>query len=276
MEREKRIYPVGRNKIRAVNICLLAFAALIVLNGLISKNAGNGFAVETIPQATKVPLNDAFDETMTETVLEIPGQSWFALQVGVFESEESAQEASSVFQKRGAAGYLWQDGRFRVLAAAYPNREDAQIVREQIRDSHGIESYLYTITFPTLRLKLTGMQGQIEILQAAFAHADDLAKQIQNLSIRMDRQEISVPEAKEEISALNTQMQLVTLRLQQRFQAPMPSAVQALIECFQNYELFSQTVEGNESAAALGMKLKYQLFETLKHIQKTTHTLNHT
>ena len=275
MERERRTYPVSRNSSRAAGRIMLALAALIIISGLFSRNGGSGFSFERLPEQTAIPLNETFDETITETILEIPAQCWHALQVGVFENEKSANEAAMVFQKRGAAGYLWLDGRYRVLAAAYPDREDAQLVREQLREAHNIDSYLYTIDFPTLSIRLNGMQGQIEILQAAFEHAGDLAKQIQNLSVRMDRQELSVREAIEVLSAADTQMQLVALRLTQRFSPPVPETVQALIACFEDYGRFAQSLNDNESAAAMGMKLKYQHFVTLKHIQSVYQTLNH-
>ena len=114
----------------------------------------------------------------------------------------------------------------------------------------------------------------MEILQAAFAHADDLAHQLQMLSIQLDRQELSVSEAAERLNALDTQMELVTRRLKQRFSVPAPSVVQALTECLKDYSRFAGTVSPQESAASLGMKLKYQLFGTLEHIQNVYRLLN--
>lgn len=274
MERQRRIYPGSYSRIASA--VMLAAAVLVVISGLFSGERADGFSLSKMPQQTAVPLDEAFDETMTEAIVELPAKNWYALQVGVFESEESARQSSLAFQKRGAAGYLWQDGRYRVLAAAYPEREDAQQVREQLRDQHSIDSYLYAIEFPAVSMRLNGMQGQVDILQAAFAHVNDLALQIQALSVQMDRQELSASETAGQLSALDTQMDLVTLRLEQRFSAPVPSVVQALAECLKDYSQFVEDFSPQESAAALGMKLKYQLFVTLEHIQGVYQLLNHT
>lgn len=276
MERQKRVYPVRRNHNRLVSGVLLAVSALIILSGLISRGGNGSFLLENMPQETAVPLEEPFDETMTETMVELPASTWYALQVGVFESEETANQSSLAFQKRGAAGYLWQDGRYRVLAAVYPVQEDAQSVRSQLRDQHNIDSYLYAIEFPAVSMRLRGMQGQLEILQAAFGHASDLAMQLQALSVAMDRQEVSRSEAIEQLTALRTQMNLVSLRLQQRFSKPVHETVQALIDCFEGYGQFVSGLSADESDVTMGMKLKYHTFAALENIQKVYQTLNHT
>ena len=276
MERQKRIYRNRQNRNRMFCVGMLAVAALVVLSGLLSGNTGDDFDLLKIRHETSEPFADHFDETRTETVVDLPAYSWYALQTGVFEDEASARQSSLAFQKRGAAGYLWHDGRYRVLASAYPQREDAQLVREQLREQHNIDSYLYAIEFPAVSLRLSGMQGQIDILQAAFGHAADLAEQIQKISVELDRQEISADDAAKRIASLNTQMREAAIRLGQRFASPVPETVQALMECFDGYAGFAETVSAGENAALLGMKLKYQLFETLQHIQKVYLTLNHT
>lgn len=276
MEQQKRVYPAKRNHNRLASAVLLVASALIVASGLISRRDPSGFFLERVRPETPPPLEESFDETMTEALVELPANTWYALQVGAFENRETAMQSASAFQKRGAAGYLWQDGRYRVLAAAYPSQQDAQQVREQLRNQHDIDSYLYAIQFPAVSMRLTGMQGQIEILQAAFVHAGDLAAQLQALSVQMDRQEISAAEAVERLSALQTQIELVALRLRQRFDAPVHATVRALLNCFEDYSQFAAAFSADESAVAMGMKLKYQLFVTLQRIQDVYDTLNHT
>ena len=270
------MYPVQRNNSRLVSGALLALAAVIVFSGLISRGEFSGFDLQPVPKPTAVPLEEFFDETQSETLVELSEKTWYALQVGVFENEESAKQSGQAFQKRGAAGYLWQDGRYRVLAAAYPAQEDAQQVREQLREQHNIDSYLYAIQYPAVSMRLKGMKGQIEILEAAFGHAGDLALQLHLLSVEMDRQEISADEAAARIAGLRDQVELVSLRLAQRFASPVHETVHALTGCFEDFIQFSDSLPVGESTVALGMKLKYQLFATLQQMQKVYQTLNHT
>lgn len=277
MEKRRRVYPNAVNRSGWVSGILLAASALLFLSGLIFRNESADFWIEQqMPEETGTPLNKEFDETPAETVIELAQSTWFALQTGVFENEEAAQKSANAFQKRGAAGYLWKDGRFRVLAAVYSTQEDARYVRQQLLDQHQIDSYLYTITFPAVSLRLKGMQGQMDILQAAFVHVHELAAQLQQFSVELDRQERSAAETVTQLQSLRTQLNVVRERLRQRFAAPMPDAVNALLACFENYAAFSDELTANESTAALGMKLKYQTFATLWNIQEIYQTLNRT
>ncbi len=276
MEKRRRVYPAGRSNTGRV-LCgiLLAAAFAVVLSGLLERG-GETFLLEQEPAPSAVPLDETFDETMTEMVLDLPETTWYALQTGAFEGEEAARQSAQAFQKRGAAGYLWKDGRFRVLAAAYPSEEDARNVREQLQEQHNIDSYLYRISFPSIRLRLKGMQGQVEILQASFSHVHALAVQLQEFSVDMDRQQITAMEMLESLQALQTQLQIVALRLRQRFTAPVPETVKTLLDCFDGYSAFVKTLSSEESGASLGMKLKYHTFETLWNIQSVYQTLSHT
>lgn len=276
MERQKRAYPAKQNRTRWLSGVLLLLSAVIVVTGLFSRGESNGFTLETMPSPTAVPLDEGFDETLTTAEVKLPPAAWYALQVGVFENEELADQSAEAFRKRGAAGYIWHDGRYRVLAAAYPSKEDAQQVRGQLSDQHSIDCYLYAIEMPEISLRICGMQGQLEILQAAFAHIHDLVSQLQVLSVAMDRQELSAAEACEQLEGLNTQMSVVSLRLKQRFAYPVHNTVQALMKCFDAYAVFCGELSENESMIALGMKLKYQTLAMLQQIQEVYDTLSHT
>ena len=114
---------------------------------------------------------------------------------------------------------------FRVLAAVYPEKEDAQAVRQQLRDQHDVDSYLFEISIPSVSLRMTGMRGQIDILEAAFLHAEELIRQMERISETLDRQEITPAEAAEELNTLREQVELVALRMEQRFLSPRNAAV---------------------------------------------------
>ncbi len=276
MELRRRVYPNQKDRGRWLRGVLAALTALTVLGGLLDKQETGGFWLQKQADSKKWQLDEAFDETPAEAIIELPQRYWYALQVGAFEKEETAKQSSAAFQRRGAAGYLWRDGRYRVLASVYPQKEDAQLVRAQIQDQHGIDSYIYEITLPPLKLRMKGMQGQLDIFQAAFAHADDLAQQVQLLSVQIDRQEISAADAQEALGALNEQMEIIGLRLRQRFASPQNATVQRLIVCFENFHQFVSGLSQDESAISMGMKLKYQVFEILSDIQEVYDTLEHT
>ena len=276
MEKQRRVYPAKRVQSKGLSAALLVIAAMLIVSGLVSRTQTNDFSLVTRTEETPIPMNEPFDETPASLTIELPESAWYALQVGVFEGEETARQAAQAFQKRGAAGYIWLDGRHRVLASVYPSKEDAQAVREQLKDQHSIDSYLYAIEYPAVHMRLTGMQGQLEILHAAFGHVNELALQLQALSVAIDRQETAGTEAKEQLEAMSAQADIVALRLKQRFSKPIHSTVQALIDCFADYSRFASGFSGNESAAEMGMLMKYQTFVTLQKIHDVYQTLSQT
>ncbi|MDD3336536.1 MAG: SPOR domain-containing protein [Eubacteriales bacterium] len=275
MQEHKRVYPSQRKPAKWLSYLLLFLSAVVIFSG-VANRGGSQPVIQAIPTATPIPLNEAFDETMESRELTLEGGIWYGLQLGAFENEAAAQELAEQYRHRGAAGYVWQEGRYHTLAAIYPSREDAQNVRQQLSANHSIESYLYEIPLQTLQLRMSGMKGQIDVLQAAFVHANDLIAQLQRLSVQMDRQELTVEETVASLDALNEQVSLVRLRLEQRFPSPRNAAVNGLIGVFSDYSLFLSALDQNQSAVEMGRNVKYQAIQSLRLTKEIIDTLSNT
>ena len=252
---------------------MVLLTGVTIAGGFINRGAHSQFLLEKLPSETPIPMNETFDETMTEEIIELPACEWYALQFGAFDNETSAQEASKVYQRRGAAGYLWYDQRYRVLGAVYSDRDDARAVREQIKDQHSVDSYLYTISFPTVSMRIKGMRGQLEILQAAFMHAHDAVFRLQELSFQMDRQELSVQESMQRLLADCEQFDVIRLRIRQRFSAPIHPTIQALLAYLEEYRRFVNSFSVDQNTVIAGMNIKYQTFMQLDYLRKIYDTL---
>lgn len=276
MQQHRRLYPARGQNQRSICFFLLLISAGLIISGFLSHLNPDPFGIEPVPMETAVPLNASFDETIASAEMELSPKHWYALQTGAFEVSESALEAAKVFEKRGAAGYIWHEGRYRVLASVYPTMDEAQRVREQLQTRHSIDTYVYTIEMPALKLRVKGMQGQIDILQAAFAHADDLAVQLQRLSVELDRQEKSIAEVQKETEALGQQLRLVALRLKQRFAHPLPKTVEILLGCFEDYSEYASSVGESQSVFEAGIELKKQTFEVLWNLKQVYQLLSAT
>ena len=269
MQTRKRVYPSERKPAKWVSYSLLFLSAVILFSGVAARSGGDA-VFETIATPSPIPLDAAFDETRETREITLNGSVWYALQLGAFETEEAAGQLAEQFQRRGAAGYLWPEERFRVLAAVYPEKEDAQAVRQQLRDQHDVDSYLFEISIPSVSLRMTGMRGQIDILEAAFLHAEELIRQMERISETLDRQEITPAEAVTELSTLREQVELVALRLEQRFTAPRNTAVERLIALFQDYAAFAREKTGQESNATLSRQIKYQTLQSIRLLLELT------
>lgn len=276
MERRRRVYPVQRSKNGWLSGLLLFLSAIVILSGLVWRGGETELSIEPEATSSPIPLSESFDETPSQAEITLPGSEWYALQLGAFENETAAVELGEKYTRRGAAGYVWLDGRYRTLAAVYTLREDAQTVRRQLSEKHEVETYLYQISLPSIKLRLSGMKGQLEILEAAFMHAEDLVHSLVKMSSAMDRQEMSVPEAIEALHGIGDQLQMVSLRLQQRFTSPRHRTVSSLIGYFEDYSGFITRLDPDESAVNVGTKLKYQTFSSLELLKQIYDSLSNT
>ena len=108
MQTGKRVYPRQREPGKWLSYLLLFLSAVVVISGVVSR--GGDLTIEPAATATPIPTDAYFDETVEEREITLPSATWYALQLGAFESETAAQELGQQFVKRGAAGYVWHDG----------------------------------------------------------------------------------------------------------------------------------------------------------------------
>ena len=114
-------YKVRRRGGRGVVALLLAALLLAGAAYMVKEKQIPVFAA---PSPTLTPA-ESRQETRTIT---LPAATWYALQLGVFEQESAAKSLAESYQGRGAAGYIDDGEHYRVLAAAYETRADAQAV----------------------------------------------------------------------------------------------------------------------------------------------------
>ena len=262
---EKRVYRQFPGK--GLSYLLLFLSAVVVLSGLLGRGVDDGLVIGVSATETPIPTDEAFDETMETREWTLPGASWCALQLGSFDTQESAQELAAQFRPRGAAGYVWVDQRWRTLAALYETKEDANAVRTKLWETHGIDAFSYVVDLPPMELRMQGMKGQLDILQAAFVHAHGVVAELQALSILLDRQETTVPEAKETLQSLNAQVGGVNLRLKQRFAQPVHETVRGLTELFDSLTVYVSGIAGEPGAVELATQVKYQALDALYRLK---------
>lgn len=274
MQEHKKIYPSGHAPVRWLSWLLVAAAVLVALGGLFGRRTMDT-VIEPLPAETPFPLEESFDETMDSCEWSLPEVDWYALQLAAFDSEASAAEMAEQFRTRGAAGYLWRDERWRVLAAVYATEEDARSVRQQISQTHGVDSYLYRISLPGAGVSMQGMRGQIEILKAAFEHAASLVSELQQLSLQADQAQYTQEELQTAVMSLGDQVALVSLRLKQRFPEPRNLTVKGLIDLFSDYASFCGK-PAEDQAVSFGAALKHQTLQSLYLLRQVYHTLGNT
>ncbi len=268
MQGNKRVYP--REKIQGgkLHYVLLIVSALVLLSGLLGREQSEVSIENITPTQTPIALDESFDETIESRDIQLPSATWIALELGSFDQIDDANALATLYQARGAAGYVWVDERFRILAALYDNRDDASSVREQLRDVHEIETQIFDISLPVTTVRMQGMVGQLDILQAGFIHANDLIAQLQDLSLLIDRQEVSVDQAIDDLLAINAQTSLVAMRIAQRFPKPWHETIEGLVAIFDQFETFASSVSQTASLSEMSTLIKYQAFVTLDQLKQ--------
>ena len=192
-----------------------------------------------------------------ERTLTLAGQSWYALQVGAFDSAEAAAREAENYRARGAGGYIFRKDGCRILAAAYTARADAQAVITQLKTRHGLDAEVVEIISPQITLQLSGQKGQLTALSDAFSAMEKLCGHLYQLSLSLDRQET---DARETLAALKSEQDTLTAlaeRLRSRFGVSAPDAVLRLEEMLSDCAQSLNTAGAAQSLTRLGAQVKY-------------------
>ena len=181
----------------------MAAGAAILMIGVFAAVAlmqrAGGFIGKVIkPQE---PLPTSALEAVSD-IVRLAAQDYYAIQFGVYENKQAAEEKALAYVERGAAGYIWQEeGKCRVLAAVYTSLGDAQTIKERLK-SQGIDTYVLTIRQPALEMRVSASETQRALLGEIFAFLQRAVREIGDISMALDKQTMSAQEAGERMTSL--------------------------------------------------------------------------
>ena len=108
---------------------------------------------------------------------------------------------------------------------------------------------------PALTLRLTGMVGQLDALQAALSFGLDTVNRLQALALQLDMQEANAEKTLQELALLSAEASAHAERLAQRFPEPRHQTVEdtrlALEACAAFAEAFTQDASAVQTAASV-------------------------
>lgn len=255
---ETRMYKRKRRRKKtlriAVLILLLAGGALIAWKGL-----PDGFRIERIQSPTATPVTSAFDQTVETREVTLAEETWYAIQTGVFSTEEAALQKADAYTERGAPGTVVQEGeKWRVFIACYATEADASAVRTRLGEYQKVDTYLYTWTCPELRLRLTGKAGQLDVVEAGFTLLSSTASSLRDTATDLDAAQLTTQEAGSAVAALDDQIALWEDTIRSRFDKSIPDLVQDLLTISANWEARCSALQEASTATALSAELKAQ------------------
>jgi hypothetical protein len=265
---EKRTYKAPGGGKRILTGVLLFVSCVLILMGLL-KDENGGLSLELKVTPTPTAIGSTFDETVTTREISLPARSWYAIQLGAYDSEESARAQAESYVARGAAGYVRKDSRFRVLAALYPTREEAQTVRQQLQSQHEIDSYVYEIALPEILLGVDGMAGQLDVLEAGMQYLNTTLEKFCEISTSMDKQDLPVEQELSRLAEVSSQADTLKNVLSQRFSTVHNAVVSDLINLMEEIGTATSLVAETSSKGnvAMGAQMKNQTLKLLSEVE---------
>ena len=257
--RQRRMLRRARGQAVLKTVLLMA-AAMMVIAGLFSHLPGNGtFQAEMMAQPTATPLTTAFDETVTTREITLAQEVWYAIQTGVYSTQEAAQGRADAYADRGAPGYVAHDGgKWRVLIACYGEKADADAVRERLSAMQQVETHLHTWDAPAVSMRLSGMNGQLDVAQTGLNLPLQAAGQLRDAAIALDAGESNVESVLMTVQALNESLILWEKTAKERFAVPYPAMIASVLDFTSAWPAMYSMIRKAENATELSAQMKKQ------------------
>lgn len=179
--------------------CLIAAVYIVIVFAIGASRAGTwvartlvapvfGLRAQDAVRVDAVLPSAAAPEQAQTARIELPAFTCYALQMGVYASEANAVSQAQHLQGLGAGGYIQADGaRFRVLAAAYADRESFDKVKAQLA-AEGLDSTLRALEGSACSLSISASAGEVRAYQEAMAHIASIQRELTEQAIEFDRQ----------------------------------------------------------------------------------------
>ena len=245
--------------IRRVVLCLFVCIAVWLFAAHIRQMLGLPLPFSLSPKPTPAPLVTAAPETAPERAsddIALPGRTWYALQLGAFTQENAAWQLSQEFIPRGAAGFISrEEDIYRVFAAAYPTRAEAQSVQTRLNEQ-GVTTYIQVVQEPQLTLRAAGEKQQVHAVREVLSHLDALSTQFYTLSGTLDKGEMTQHEAFSALESEGATCLALKNTLERAFSGEDRQPVAPLLALLETLAEEGDSLQNNASAARIGAALK--------------------
>lgn len=253
---ETRMYKRKHQRSRAfrVTVLLCLLGAAIWLAGT---RLPKGLITELISVPTPTPVTSAYDQTVETREVTLAEETWYAIQTGVFSTQEAARQKADAYTQRGAPGTVVQEGeKWRVFIACYGTETDASAVRTRLEQNQKVDTYLYAWKCPQLRIRLTGKRGQLDAVEAGFTLLTSTASALRDTATSLDAAQLTTQEAISAVSALNGQITFWEDTIHSRFGKSAPALIESMLTITANWDGRCQRVQSAEDATSLSAALK--------------------
>ena len=247
-------------------LCLLLCALVLLVSSHFKEKMGIPPLFSLSPQATAAPQatkSPQQKESYSSCDISMTARSWYALQLGAFTQESAAMQLSAEFIPRGAAGYVCRDDDiYRVYAAAYPTRAEAQSVQTRL-SAQGVTTYIQPCTEDAFTLRATGTQTQLSAVKDVFSYLDSLSMKFYALSGQLDKSELTAADALSALMSEAHTCRALAEAFTNAFPDTLPNDAQSPIDLLLSIAQSCESVQNSQSAARIGAALKSSQFSVI-------------
>ena len=144
---KKRKNPSKRREVIVVLAIILCFCTTLLLSDYFS----NGYLLAD------------FDTDASQVT---QGQTFYAVQTGIYSDKDTASYYAQDVKKRGGAGYVFFDGLYRVVASIYPKALQAKTVAERMENT-GISATVFSFTLPDVSDASISRENRAKLVEVA-------------------------------------------------------------------------------------------------------------
>lgn len=217
------------------------------------------FITERIGTPAPTPLTADFDRNVESREVTLAAENWYAIQTGVFSTKEAADQKADAYTQRGAPGTVVRQGeKWRVFIACYGTEGEASAVRTRLETAQRVDTYLYTWECPELRLRLTGMAGQLDAAEAGFTLLTSTAAALRDAAMELDAAQLTTQEAIATVEALDGQITLWEDTVKRRFGVSIPALVEDMLAITAGWDDRCAALKAAGDATFLSAALKAQ------------------
>lgn len=254
---QRRMYRRARGQAIRRRVLLAATLAVIAIGFASHLGQRDGFSAQPLAQPTATPVTAAFDETVTAREVVLPADVWYAIQTGVYSTQEAAQARADAYADRGAPGYVAEDGgKWRVFIACYGDKADASAVRERLSTLQQVDTHLHEWSAQAVTLRLSGMAGQLDVAEAGLTLPVQAAAQLRDSAIALDAGEMTAEGARQAVEALGERMALWAQTARERFAMPYPAVISTVLSFAQNWPEQQRDILDTQDVTALSARMK--------------------
>lgn len=237
-------------------LCLVLCALIIAASPILRRKADLSLPFSLSAQSTPAPVTRAPDTSHCSLDISLAGRTWYALQLGAFTQENAACQLSQQFTARGAAGYVYQENDiYRVYAAAYPTRAEAQSVQTHL-SGQGVATYIHPCNEDSVTLRAAGTNTQLQAISEIFSYLDALSMKFFTLSSQLDKNTLAVTDAISALLSESATCRALGDALASAFPDGIPAGAQAICDLLTQIAQECESVQNSQSAARTGAALK--------------------